>query len=550
MLRRDDGERRLTNLLHLGEQIHQAAATHDRRTRCCAGWRRSGARAPPTRSRSCASNPTAISSRSSPSTRRRASSSRSCSARSCGTAARASAGRSRKGASITTPTATRSSTFASTTRSAPTKPAIDAQIKLEAAAESLRLIYVALTRAVYRCYLDRRHLRDDGSADRSPTESTQEPAQLARRRRHGSRREWLAGEALAGRHRRRVGSARRSGLRPTSASRRCRSQRGTPVAPTGPSRRNRSPRCRRRSRSRPRGASAASAASPATRAARAPPATTTRGSPSVATAHRRAAAGHRAGRHPALSARRRAPAIACTRSSSASTSPTRPAGTTPSPAACPRIRNSCPACARRSNRRCSRGMAARMLADVMSTTLPDGIVLGVDPARTGGSPSSNSACRRRACRRTRSTPRCGASATTCRASRSATSKATSRASSISCSSTAAATTCSTGNRITSATRASDYGPRRAAGGDGRAQLPPAIPALCAGRRPLPRAPRAAATRHDTHFGGVLYLFVRGVRPDWVNADGTPAGVFHDRPSAATLARLDALFAQRAAKVAP
>ncbi len=29
MLRRDDGERRLTNLLHLGEQIHQAAATHE-----------------------------------------------------------------------------------------------------------------------------------------------------------------------------------------------------------------------------------------------------------------------------------------------------------------------------------------------------------------------------------------------------------------------------------------------------------------------------------------------------------------------------------------
>ena len=28
MLRRDDGERRLTNLLHLGEQLHQAAATH------------------------------------------------------------------------------------------------------------------------------------------------------------------------------------------------------------------------------------------------------------------------------------------------------------------------------------------------------------------------------------------------------------------------------------------------------------------------------------------------------------------------------------------
>jgi exodeoxyribonuclease V beta subunit len=46
-----------------------------------------------------------------------------------------------------------------------------------------------------------------------------------------------------------------------------------------------------------------------------------------------------------------------------------------------------------------------------------------------------------------------------------------------------------------------------------------------------------------HFGGVLYLFVRGVRPDWVNADGTPTGVFHHRPTAGTLARLDALFAK-------
>jgi exodeoxyribonuclease V beta subunit len=53
-------------------------------------------------------------------------------------------------------------------------------------------------------------------------------------------------------------------------------------------------------------------------------------------------------------------------------------------------------------------------------------------------------------------------------------------------------------------------------------------------------------RHDTHFGGVLYLFVRGVRPDWVNADGTPTGVFHHRPMAATLARLDALFAHEQA----
>ena len=58
--------------------------------------------------------------------------------------------------------------------------------------------------------------------------------------------------------------------------------------------------------------------------------------------------------------------------------------------------------------------------------------------------------------------------------------------------------------------------------------------------------RVPGYRHDTHFGGVLYLFVRGVRPDWLNADGTPTGVFHHRPTAATLARLDALFAHEPA----
>ncbi len=56
--------------------------------------------------------------------------------------------------------------------------------------------------------------------------------------------------------------------------------------------------------------------------------------------------------------------------------------------------------------------------------------------------------------------------------------------------------------------------------------------------------------HATHFGGVLYLFVRGVRPDWVNGDGTPAGVFHHRPSAATIARLDGLFAHNPATMLP
>jgi exodeoxyribonuclease V beta subunit len=62
--------------------------------------------------------------------------------------------------------------------------------------------------------------------------------------------------------------------------------------------------------------------------------------------------------------------------------------------------------------------------------------------------------------------------------------------------------------------------------------------------------RVPGYRHDTHFGGVHYLFVRGVRPGWINADGTPAGVFSHYPTAATLARLDALFSRPHSTGAP
>ena len=47
--------------------------------------------------------------------------------------------------------------------------------------------------------------------------------------------------------------------------------------------------------------------------------------------------------------------------------------------------------------------------------------------------------------------------------------------------------------------------------------------------------------HEQHFGGAVYLFVRGVRPGWRNADGSATGVYFDRPSAATLHTLDALL---------
>lgn len=49
--------------------------------------------------------------------------------------------------------------------------------------------------------------------------------------------------------------------------------------------------------------------------------------------------------------------------------------------------------------------------------------------------------------------------------------------------------------------------------------------------------------YDTHFGGVLYLFVRGVRPGWT-LGGQPAGVFRHRAPRAVIEGLDALLAAR------
>ncbi|NMG55283.1 exodeoxyribonuclease V subunit beta [Aromatoleum aromaticum] len=45
---------------------------------------------------------------------------------------------------------------------------------------------------------------------------------------------------------------------------------------------------------------------------------------------------------------------------------------------------------------------------------------------------------------------------------------------------------------------------------------------------------------ERHFGGALYLFVRGVRPGWRLGEH-PAGVYFHRPDAATLASLDRLI---------
>jgi len=47
--------------------------------------------------------------------------------------------------------------------------------------------------------------------------------------------------------------------------------------------------------------------------------------------------------------------------------------------------------------------------------------------------------------------------------------------------------------------------------------------------------------YDTHFGGVLYLFVRGVRPGWKKENGTPSGVFFCRTDESLVHKLDALL---------
>lgn len=56
------------------------------------------------------------------------------------------------------------------------------------------------------------------------------------------------------------------------------------------------------------------------------------------------------------------------------------------------------------------------------------------------------------------------------------------------------------------------------------------------------AHRVPGYRHETHFGGTLYLFIRGVRPQWGRDDGTAMGVHFDRPDAGVLARLEAVLA--------
>jgi exodeoxyribonuclease V beta subunit len=47
--------------------------------------------------------------------------------------------------------------------------------------------------------------------------------------------------------------------------------------------------------------------------------------------------------------------------------------------------------------------------------------------------------------------------------------------------------------------------------------------------------------YEAHFGGVLYLFVRGVRANWTQIDGSTAGVYAHRPSGDAVRRLNQIF---------
>lgn len=53
--------------------------------------------------------------------------------------------------------------------------------------------------------------------------------------------------------------------------------------------------------------------------------------------------------------------------------------------------------------------------------------------------------------------------------------------------------------------------------------------------------RLSHYRYDQHFGGSIYLFVRGVRPHWLDPDGNARGVHTHRPSQALLDAIGGLL---------
>lgn len=55
------------------------------------------------------------------------------------------------------------------------------------------------------------------------------------------------------------------------------------------------------------------------------------------------------------------------------------------------------------------------------------------------------------------------------------------------------------------------------------------------------ATRLADYDYTQHFGGCLYLFVRGIRPTWHNDDGSQSGVYYHFPALACVEELNRLF---------
>ena len=49
--------------------------------------------------------------------------------------------------------------------------------------------------------------------------------------------------------------------------------------------------------------------------------------------------------------------------------------------------------------------------------------------------------------------------------------------------------------------------------------------------------------YERHVGGVNYVFLRGVRPAWTQADGSAAGVFFHKPQREAIEALDALLGE-------
>ena len=212
----------------------------------------------------------------------------------------------------------------------------------------------------------------------------------------------------------------------------------------------------------------------------------------------------------------------------------RPAGPRRSTAALQRFAPALPA--RRPAARCWPRMLLRMLHDVLHTPLPGGMRLARGAAPRASWSNWSSTCRRAtwtrprwcACCAEHGLGRAGAAVRHARA-------ATCAASSTWCSSTTAATTCSTGSPTTWATAPRTM-PAPRCNARWRSTATTCRPCCTRWRCTATCGSGCRTTATSEHFGGVLYLFVRGVRPGWTLADGTAAGVHAQRP---TLQLLDA-----------